>query len=107
MIFQTGEYKALIRGYIHNRIVNEGEAVHISAEFLKKNPKFKASWLELVEADKKAKPTAKTKAQKEAEEIEGLRAKLEAMQIEVAEGATLKELKEQLDTAEKIGVNDL
>lgn|GEM_PF-5852695 len=107
MSFQSGEYKALVRGYIHNRIVDQGESVIISAEFVKKHPNFKASWLELVQADKKAKPSTKTKAQKEAEEIEVLRSKLEAMQIDVAAGATLKELKEQLDTAEKIGASDL
>lgn len=56
---KAGDYKATQRGYIFNALVEEDEIVTISSEFAKKNPKFKASWLEPVKV-----PTKETKVEK-------------------------------------------
>lgn len=52
MEFKAGKYKATARGFIFDRLRKQGDTVVISAEFLKANPKFSASWLELIEETK-------------------------------------------------------
>lgn len=47
--FIAGTYKALEKGFIHDKLRYEGDIVEISEGFLKAHPRFSASWLELVE----------------------------------------------------------
>ena len=49
--FKAGEYVATERGFIFDKLRNQGDKVVVTPEYLKKNPEFSATWLRLVKAD--------------------------------------------------------
>lgn len=95
-ITKPGTYIATQRGYLFDRLHEEGSSVRISEAFIKANPKFSASWLELPEgAEDEAKPTQSRK--KKVDELLELKAEYEEKFKEAPEATwTEAELKELL-----------
>lgn len=46
--FKAGEYVATERGFIFDKLRNQGDKVVVTPEYLKTNPNFSATWLRLV-----------------------------------------------------------
>ena len=101
MFLKPGKYKATSRGFIHDRICDEGEAVVLSEDFITRNPKFTASWLVLIESFA-AIVNVENDEQVEREKKEAaLRNKLESFGVDVDGRWGLKKLQDELVIAEE------